>query len=288
LDSERKVLHDEVVAEAKDRMLKENPKLNSEELATKIRQSVGRQADSLIEHQKGMDVEPVMSPEIKNPTQLITEKPKKKILIRQRKIRKYGTSEGAVRAWDSRGRGQKEDDTPKVKTSFKELKEEYNSQSNPTPFVKNNIILTAYRVGEVKDSFNRGIFFSSDKEGAQSYAALHPGQSVEEYNIDLSSALIAGHQNSVSKMFFNRSYGDMIDSFGGGPEAARKLDRKIKKELEKRKLSGLIYTSPAPPADMECMIVDPDSAKKIISLSSQKTNSDIKKIRIVIRRRKNK
>jgi hypothetical protein len=43
--------------------------------------------------------QPVMSPEIKNPTQLITEKPKKKILIRQRKIRKYGTSEGAVRAW---------------------------------------------------------------------------------------------------------------------------------------------------------------------------------------------
>jgi hypothetical protein len=87
LDSERKVLHDAVVAEAKDRMLKENPKLNSEELATKIRQVVGRQADSLIEHQKGMDVEPVMSPEIKNPTQLITEKPKKKIrlVIRRRK-----------------------------------------------------------------------------------------------------------------------------------------------------------------------------------------------------------
>ena len=47
----------------------------------------------------------------------ISEKPKKKILIRQRKIRKYGTSEGAVRAWDSRGRGQKE--VPKKETQPK-------------------------------------------------------------------------------------------------------------------------------------------------------------------------
>jgi hypothetical protein len=52
-----------------------------------------------------MQTEPEMSPEIKTPTQILGQKPKRKLRLL---IRKYGTSEGAIRAWDTRGRGKKE------------------------------------------------------------------------------------------------------------------------------------------------------------------------------------
>lgn len=57
-----------------------------------------------------MQTEPEMSAEIKAPTQMIGQKPQKKIRLKMRikkPIKKYGTSEGAMRAWDTRGRGRK-------------------------------------------------------------------------------------------------------------------------------------------------------------------------------------
>jgi hypothetical protein len=143
--------------------------------------------------------------------------------------------------------------------SFDSLKKEFDDKGSP--FDKSNIKLEAFRVGS-EDKFDRGTFFSSDESGAQQYASLHAGLKVEKYDVVLDKALIAGHQNSVTKLFFSKSYGDMIDGFGGGPEASRKMDKKIRTEGMKRGYAGIVYTKPAPPAKMEVVVFSKNDFQK--------------------------
>jgi hypothetical protein len=144
----------------------------------------------------------------------------------------------------------------KITTSFKSLKKEFDDRGDNTPFDKTNLKLEAYRIG--KEESNRGIFFSADYKGALAYASIHPGHAVQKYEINLNKALIAGHQNSVSKLFWNKSYGDMIDSLGQRLRSSvlggRAFDKKVMKEAVKRGYDGIIYTNPAPPAGMEVVV----------------------------------
>jgi tRNA nucleotidyltransferase (CCA-adding enzyme) len=159
----------------------------------------------------------------------------------------------SVQVYDRGKTFKMEEPEGKTFMPFEELKEKYKVSGKP--FEMENIRLKAYRVGELKDSFGRGIFFASDAESVKQYESLHEGYAVKEYDIPLKKVIVAGHQNDLTKLFFNRSYGDMIDGYGGGPEASRKLDKKIKNVLLKRHIEGAVYTNPAPPAKMELMIV---------------------------------
>ena len=143
---------------------------------------------------------------------------------------------------------------PSSSISFESLREEYNAHPGDIPFSKENVRLTAYRVGEAEGKHERGVHFAESRESAEQYAHAHPGAKVIEYNVFLDKALIAGHQNSVCKQFFNISYSDLHDRLHRGTDSAgamRKLDVKIRKEALKRGFSGIVYTRPAPPAVME-------------------------------------
>ncbi len=139
-----------------------------------------------------------------------------------------------------------------VSNLFAEWKKDFDAKKYP--FARSDVAITAYRVGNLNDPNKRGIFFSADKAGAEAYASLHEGEEVRAFNLNLDSVLIAGHQNSVTSLFFGKTYGNLIDGFGGGPEAARKLDRKIKAEAMKRGYNGIVYLTPAPPADSEIVV----------------------------------
>ena len=65
--------------------------------------------------------------------------------------------------------------------NFKSLKKEFENNEK-IPFSKNNIKLTCYRVGSTK-TVKRGIFFASDKFGAEQYTSIHPGQEVKKYEV---------------------------------------------------------------------------------------------------------
>jgi len=170
------------------------------------------------------------------------------IIIRGLKFTKHKGGEGS--GWFAPPKGTHVAD----KATFMGLREEYNSSAKDIPFSKDDVRLTAYRVGGIEGERERGIHFAESKESAEQYAYVHPGAKVMEYDISLDKALIAGHQNSVCKQFFNTPYNMMIDKLHKGTDSAgamRKLDMKIRREALKRGYSGIVYTRPAPPAIME-------------------------------------
>ncbi len=93
---------------------------NAKQRAIKMHQAIlisqAKEAGKF-KHIEKMQTEPEMSPEIKAPTQMIGHKPQKKIRFKiriKKPIKKYGTSEGAIRAWDTRGRGRKTQEQQKI------------------------------------------------------------------------------------------------------------------------------------------------------------------------------
>lgn len=131
----------------------------------------------------------------------------------------------------------------------------YNSKGD-SPYVEKHIDVVGYRVGSMQDPHKRGVFFSGDHEGAEQYSTFHPGAKVESYNLALDNVLVAGHQNSVSKMLFGKPYQQVMASLGGGVESMRKFDRKVIAAAKKRGIQAIIYTRPAAPATFEIMVID--------------------------------
>lgn len=136
------------------------------------------------------------------------------------------------------------------------ITERYNSKGEDIPFVEKHVDIRAYRVGSLQDPHKRGVFFSGDREGAEEYGAFHPGEEVQSYDLSLDNVLIAGHQNSVSRLFFKKPYQQVMASLGGGSEAMKKFDRKVIAEAKKRGIQAIIYTRPAAPAKFEVMVID--------------------------------
>lgn len=117
------------------------------------------------------------------------------------------------------------------------------------------VTVKAYRVGNTEDKHGRGIYLSGDREGAQQYASLHAGQQIREYTVRFQNALLAGHQNDVSRAFFGRSYQEMQTKLGGGVTGGRRFDVNVAKEAKKRGYDGIIYLKPAPPARTEVVVL---------------------------------
>lgn len=120
-----------------------------------------------------------------------------------------------------------------------------------------SISVTAYRVGG-KDKFGRGTFYSGDRAGAEAYVSLHPGEEVQEYQLRLKNVLLAGHQNDVSKLFFKKTYGEVIDALSVRAKSevvgGQKFDVKVAKEAKKRGYDAIVYLRPAPPATSEVAV----------------------------------
>jgi hypothetical protein len=138
---------------------------------------------------------------------------------------------------------------------------------------------TVYRVGDISDKPRKGgSFFAGDPESIKPYMSLHEGQEIKEYDVSLEKVFIAGHQNDLTKAWFGKTYGEMMDSFQrrlgskGADVATAAFDKKIANEAKKRGYSGIVYMSPAPPAKTELMIIG-DANKKIKDSRSLSVNS---------------
>lgn len=124
------------------------------------------------------------------------------------------------------------------------------------------IIVEAYRVGALEDRAGRGgVFFAGDAESVKTYASLHEGHQVQGYEVSLKNALLAGHQNDVTKEFFGKTYGQLQDVMSrrygskGAHVASAAFDKKILTEAKKRGYDGIIYVNPAPPARTEVVLI---------------------------------
>ena len=139
----------------------------------------------------------------------------------------------------------------------------------------------AYRVGALEDRAGRGgIFFSGDEESTKGYASLHGGQEVKPYTVHLKNAVLAGHQGDLTQKFFGKPYGEMMDKvrssakFKGRPahEASAAFDKKIAAEASKRGYDGIIYTSPAPPAKNEVMVLSKKGGQITANAKGKRTS----------------
>jgi len=151
-----------------------------------------------------------------------------------------------------------------VTHAFEDLGKEYAFVNKP--FEKKNISIEAFRAGDISVTPG-GIFFASDEEGAKYYSVLHRDAVPKSYHISLNKALIAGHQNSLCQLFFNKSYADLHYELSRKARSevigGRLLDQKIRKAAQSKGYTGIIYTKPAPPAKMEVAVFN----QKDISLS---------------------
>ena len=153
-------------------------------------------------------------------------------------------------------------------TSFADLKARYEAEAPEVttggyfsdtykePITVTDVTLEVYRVGSAADS-SRGIFFASDKAGADSYEVLHEGSVTKKYMVTVDKVLVAGHQNTVTQFLFKKTYQDlqydMQRRYGseGADVANRAFDKKIMVAAKKLGFKGIVYTRPAPPAKAE-------------------------------------
>jgi hypothetical protein len=167
------------------------------------------------------------------------------------------TTSPAEGAWKSLGGTRKKFRTPDGQADLWTLKE---SDGEPLDVI-------AYRVGELDDFHGRGIYFSLDKEGAESYASLHPEKAVLAYRLRLNNVLRARHQNDVIQRFFKKTYGQFHDHHNhrlrDGVKAGRHVDGLIMREVKKAGYDGIFYSNPAPPAKQEVGIFDQRYAELI-------------------------
>lgn len=125
-----------------------------------------------------------------------------------------------------------------------------------------------YRVGP-QDRFKErgGVFFGGEPSDVAPYASMHEGHEIKEYEFSLKNAVLAGHQNDLTKAWFGKTYGEMQDGFLrrlGAHVANAAFDKKLFGEAKKRGFDAIVYVSPAPPAKTELGIVG-DPSKKLRS-----------------------
>lgn len=152
-----------------------------------------------------------------------------------------------------------------VDPTIQALKRRYAQDGQP--YVVSALTTTAWRCGSV-DKAPRGIFFSADRQGAEAYATFHTGHEPRQYEISVGKTLVAGHQTDVTKMFFGRSYGDLMDQYlyrYKGSAGAAKFDARIKNEAKRQGFAAIVYTAPAPPAGMEICVFDPRDVRPLDS-----------------------
>lgn len=134
-----------------------------------------------------------------------------------------------------------------------------------------------YRVGELDHKRSGGVFFGGDEESLAPYTSLHEGHEVKAYTAALQSVVVAGHQNDLTKKWFNKPYGRMMDEFHsrygklGADEATARFDKKLFTEAKKRGYDGIVYMNPAPPAETELAVIG-DARKKLVGTTKSITN----------------
>ncbi len=160
-----------------------------------------------------------------------------------------------------------------VDPTLQALKQQYAQDGHP--YVVSALTTTAWRCGPI-DKARRGVFFSADREGAEAYATFHTGHKPQRYEISVGKTLVAGHQTDVTKMFFGRSYGDLMDQYlyrYKGSAGVAKFDARVKNEAKRQGFAAIVYTAPAPPATMEICVFDPRDVRPLDSDEASPENT---------------
>jgi hypothetical protein len=118
----------------------------------------------------------------------------------------------------------------------------------------------AYRTGDVTNNGQGGVFFSGDAEGAEEYRSLHNDEPVVGYEVELQNPILVGHQGDLTRKYFKKPYGEMMDSYQlkygrkGADVATGKFDAALIAAVKKDGHDGIIYVAPAPPAKTEVVV----------------------------------
>lgn len=123
--------------------------------------------------------------------------------------------------------------------------------------------IKGFRVGDTKRPGKKVVHFGGTEQDVKSYQSLHidagsTNTEIKQYDISFKNAVLAGHQNDLTRAWFGKPYGEMMDTYQhkygakfGASYATAKFDEKLAAEAKKRGHDGIILISPAPPANIE-------------------------------------
>jgi predicted ABC-type ATPase len=123
--------------------------------------------------------------------------------------------------------------------------------------------IKGFRVGDTQRPGKKVVHFGGTEKDVKSYQALHidsgsKNTEIKPYDISFKNAVLAGHQNDLTRAWFNKPYGEMMDTYQrkygakfGASYATAKFDEKLAAEAKKRGHDGIILIAPAPPANIE-------------------------------------
>jgi len=121
----------------------------------------------------------------------------------------------------------------------------------------------AWRAGKVENTPN-GIFFSIDKQGAESYS--DKDRSVNKYEVTIKRPLIAKNVVDALSKLTKKNIKYFItqrDNSYNIPKWWLKKDEEILSTARNNGYDSIVYTKPSPPALKELVLFDTKQAKKI-------------------------
>lgn len=102
----------------------------------------------------------------------------------------------------------------------------------------------------------RGIFFSIDKEGAESYSQIR-GTKAKKYTVEIKNPLVAKRLEDAYAVLTGRTKKEILeerDSADNVQEWWKRTDRKIFDLAKEKGYDSITYTYPAPPAIKEMVV----------------------------------
>jgi len=113
---------------------------------------------------------------------------------------------------------------------------------------------SVWRSGPLESGGHGGVFFASDKSGAEMYGGGHP----KRYDVTVSKPMETTNQSHLLKAWFNiNGMAGMQDRhpLWDGPKTMEFVDKKISARARKLGYDSIIYKVPAPPAARELVVL---------------------------------
>lgn len=150
------------------------------------------------------------------------------------------------------------------------------------------IDIRGFRVGDTERAGKKVVHFGGTEKDAEAYQSMHidagsANTEIKPYDISFRNAVLAGHQNDLTSEWFNKRYGEMMDSYQrkygakyGAAYATAKFDEKLSAEAKKRGYDGIILIAPAPPAKIEYWDVGGKTSTFEVAQSKQESLQEAK------------
>ena len=175
---------------------------------------------------------------------------------------KDGDGDGLVNDGKPSERPVNDSDKPKKDASTKKFKtgaeHGFSEMLGPTKRGVKTIgpvDIKGFRVGDTKRPGKKVVHFGGTEQDVKSYQSLHrnagsTNTEIKQYDISFKNAVLAGHQNDLTRAWFGKPYGEMMDTYQhkygakfGASYATAKFDEKLAAEAKKRGHSSVIIVT---------------------------------------------